>query len=133
MWNAMMIWLFRENVSIASKAFSVSCVFVNITRQITNSFSAIFPKHTHFSFKVLRNLCDDHNVTLICWKEWTLKNLFLFSMYKNSELQLDLCLIFSTFYSAGGFVTQMESRRIIMLQAKRFNIWKIRGKKIRKK
>ena len=36
-------------------------------------------------------------------------------------------------YSAGGFVTQMESSRIIILEAKRFYVWKVHGKNFRKK
>ena len=35
--------------------------------------------------------------------------------------------------SAGGFVTQLELRRIIILEAKRFYIWKLYGKSFRKK
>ena len=31
-------------------------------------------------------------------------------------------------HSVGGFATQIESRRIIILEANRFYIWKVHGK-----
>ena len=42
---------------------------INIARPFTHSCSAIFPIHTHFSFKVSGNFRDDHNLMLICEKE----------------------------------------------------------------
>ena len=59
-----------------------SRVSINIAGQFSNSCSTIFLKHIHFSFKVLRNLRSNHNLTLICWKGLLSQHTLLFSLVK---------------------------------------------------
>ena len=73
-------------------------------------------------------------VVIIYYKHlWVLMNLFLEHEYaKAMSMMRNFNLSEKRGNSVGGFVIQMESYRIIILETTRFCIWKVRQKKFKK-
>ena len=73
-------------------------------------------------------------VVIIYYKHlWVLMNLFLEHEYaKAMSMMRNFNLSEKRGNSVGGFVIQMESCRIIILETTRFCIWKVRQKKFKK-
>ena len=109
-----------ELMALKALMTHVSAFFVNIIVLLTkiSNINQVYPL-----------------VVIIYYKHlWVLMNLFLEHEYaKAVSMMRNFNLSEKRGHSVGGFVTQMESCRIIILETKRFCIWKVREKKKFKK